>query len=76
MLYLPKQDDNYLSVLVDKGIEDGYNMMDKSGQSLPVLVRKDKRLIREAIHNATGERGERIELVEGTKRLFSEVDKW
>ncbi|EWY89946.1 hypothetical protein FOYG_07590 [Fusarium oxysporum NRRL 32931] len=75
-LYLPKQDDNYLSVLVDKGIEDGYNMMDKSEQSLPVLVRKDKRLIREAIHNATGERGERIKLVEGTKRLFSEVDKW
>ncbi|KAL5584346.1 hypothetical protein FOVSG1_013735 [Fusarium oxysporum f. sp. vasinfectum] len=75
-LYLPKQDDNYLSVLVDKGIEDGYNMMGKSEQSLPVLVRKDKRLIREAIHNATGERGERTKLVEGTKRLFSEVDKW
>ncbi|KAH7164966.1 hypothetical protein DER46DRAFT_558403 [Fusarium sp. MPI-SDFR-AT-0072] len=74
-LYLPKQAENHLSVLVDKGIEDGYNMLDKSGQSLPVLVRKDKGLIHEAIHNAIGGGGERIKLVEGTKRMFSEMEE-
>ncbi|CZR43691.1 uncharacterized protein FPRO_07392 [Fusarium proliferatum ET1] len=74
-LYLPNQDDNHLSLLVDKGIEDGYNMMDKVGQSLPVLVRKDKRLVREAIQSATGQKDERIRLVEGAKRLFSEIDQ-
>ncbi|VZI19821.1 unnamed protein product [Fusarium fujikuroi] len=74
-LYLPNQDDNHLSLLVDKGIEDGYNMMDKVGQSLPVLVRKDKRLVREAIKSATGQKDERIRLVEGAKRLFSEIDQ-
>ncbi|KAM0080950.1 hypothetical protein ACKRZS_006880 [Fusarium odoratissimum] len=74
-LYLPREDEDHLSILVDKGIEDGYDMLDESGQSLPVLVRKDKRLIHEAIHKAVGDGGEGIKLVEGTKRMFSEIEE-
>ncbi|KAF5694953.1 heterokaryon incompatibility protein het-E-1 [Fusarium denticulatum] len=74
-LYLPRQHENHFSFLVDKGIEDGYDMLDSSGESLPVLVRKDKRLIDDAIHKAVGNRGEAIKLVGGTKRMFSEIEE-
>ncbi|KAF4958947.1 hypothetical protein FGADI_2026 [Fusarium gaditjirri] len=54
-LYLPREDENHVSILLDKEIEDGYDMLGESGDSLPVLVRKDKRLIHKAIQKAVGD---------------------
>lgn len=48
-------------------------MLDKSGQRLPVLVRKDKRLIHEGMYSGNGDEGGGIKLVVETKIMLSEI---
>ncbi|KAI5864446.1 hypothetical protein GGS23DRAFT_596079 [Durotheca rogersii] len=68
-VYPAKAGEHHVSILVDKEMETGYNLLDQRQSTLPALIRKDERSLVSKIILEVG-------LNPGVKRSFGEVDSW
>lgn len=77
-VYPPQAGEHHVSILVDKEMESGYDLLDPQQSSLPALIRKDERSINRLSlpdENYSICRANPVRLNPGVKRSLDEVQE-